>query len=82
VTIKSSHVTITGFTVSGAIGEGILATGSLTEGLIRDITISGNTVVDNDRSGIPPSAASPYPQCRESGEVPGDCGEDDDGTLS
>jgi hypothetical protein len=75
VTIKSSHVTVTGFTVTGAIGEGILATGSLKHGSIRDVTIHGNKVVTNDRGGIPPSATSPYPQCREQGEIPGDCGE-------
>lgn len=75
VTIKSSHVTVTGFTVTGAIGEGILATGSLEHGSIRDISIYGNKVVGNDRGGIPPSATSPYPQCREQGEIPGDCGE-------
>jgi hypothetical protein len=75
VTIKSSHVTVTGFTVTGAIGEGILATGSLKHGSIWDVTIQGNVVVDNDRGGIPPSTTSPYPQCRAQGEIPGDCGE-------
>src|SRR5947207_2363930 len=61
--------------VAGAVGEGILATASLKGGAIRDVTIVGNSVVDNDRGGIPPSPTSPYPQCREEGQIPGDCGE-------
>jgi len=75
VTIKSSHVTISGFAVQGAIGEGILATGSLQGGPIEDVTIRDNTVTGNDTGGIPPSATSPYPQCVEMDEIPGDCGE-------
>lgn len=75
VTIKSSHVTVSGFTVTGAIGEGILATGSVKGGSIRNVAIVGNTVEGNDTGGNPPSATAPYPQCREFGEVPGDCGE-------
>ncbi len=38
VTIKSSHVTVSGFTVKGAIGEGILATGSVKGGSIRKVS--------------------------------------------
>jgi Periplasmic copper-binding protein (NosD) len=75
ITIKSSHVAVMGFTVTGAIGEGILATGSLAGGSIGDILIEGNRVVGNDTGGIPPSTISPYPQCVEFAQIPGDCGE-------
>jgi len=75
VTIKSSWVSISGFTVQGAIGEGILATGSLAGGSIHHVTISDNHVVGNNTGGIPPTPDSPYPQCSAFGEIPGDCGE-------
>jgi hypothetical protein len=75
VTIKSSDVSISGFTVQGAVGEGILATGSLAGGSIGDIHIHDNRVVGNNTGGVPPVADSPYPQCSEFGEIPGDCGE-------
>ena len=75
VTIKSSHVQIEGFTVQGATGEGILATGSLKGGAIGDVSIKHNRVVGNNLGGIPPSPNSPYPQCAAEGQIPGDCGE-------
>jgi nitrous oxidase accessory protein NosD len=75
ITIKSGHVKVQGLTVTGAIGEGILATGSLSGGSIRDVVIQGNRVVGNDAGGIPPTTSSPYPQCVEVGQIPGDCGE-------
>lgn len=75
LTIKASHVEVEGFTVEDAIGEGILATGSLHGGSIQDITIDHNRVVGNDTGGIPPTANSPYPQCSGSAQEPGDCGE-------
>ena len=72
VVMVSSGVTITGFKVTNAQGEGILAAG-----LGRTITglnISGNAVVHNDLGGgVPPK--SPYFQCAAQGAVPGDCGE-------
>jgi nitrous oxidase accessory protein NosD len=72
VVMVSSRVTITGFKVTNAQGEGILAAG-----LGRTITglnISGNAVVHNDLGGgVPPK--SPYFQCAAQGQVPGDCGE-------
>ena len=61
--------------MTGAIGEGILATGSLAGHSISHVLIWGNRVVGNDTGGIPPGTASAYPQCNEVGEVPGDCGE-------
>ncbi len=75
VTIRSSHVDVSGFTVTGAIGEGILATGTLAGGSISDVSITDNWVVGNNTGGIPPSPNSPYPQCAASGQIPGDCGE-------
>jgi nitrous oxidase accessory protein NosD len=75
ITIKSSDVAVIGFTVTGALGEGILATGSLQGGSIDHVLIRGNRVFGNDLGGIPPTKDSPYPQCVEQGEVPGDCGE-------
>src|SRR6202166_1356881 len=47
LTIRSSHVSVDGFTVTGAIGEGILATGTLAGGSIGDVTITDNKVVGN-----------------------------------
>ncbi len=75
ITIKSSHVAVMGLTVTGAIGEGILATGSLAGGSIGHVLIERNRVMGNDTGGIPPVTTSPYPQCMEVGQVPGDCGE-------
>jgi hypothetical protein len=75
ITIKSSHVTVQKLTVTGAIGEGILATGSLEHGSIAHVVIQNNRVVDNDNGGKAPSTTSPYPQCASQGGIPGDCGE-------
>ena len=75
ITIKSSHVAVEGLTVTGAIGEGILATGSLAGHSISHVLIERNRVIGNDLGGIPPTANSPYPQCVEFNEIPGDCGE-------
>ncbi len=75
ITIKSSRVRVDGLTVTGAVGEGILATGSLTGGSIHHVVIDDNRVVGNNTGGIPPTSTSPYPQCAAQGQVPGDCGE-------
>jgi hypothetical protein len=75
ITIKSSHVGVFGLTVTGALGEGILATGSLEGHSISHVLIEGNRVIGNDVGGIPPTTDSPYPQCVEFQEIPGDCGE-------
>jgi nitrous oxidase accessory protein NosD len=72
VVIVSSRVTLSGFTIRDAQGEGVLAAGLGAE--IRHVTISDNAVVNNDTgSTVPPS--SPYFQCAAEGQVPGDCGE-------
>jgi parallel beta-helix repeat protein len=75
ITVKSSHVRIQGLKVTGATGEGILATGSLVGGSISHVVISHDHVTGNNLGGIPPNTTSPYPQCVEQGQVPGDCGE-------
>ena len=75
ITIKSGQVTVEGLTVTGAVGEGILATGSSSGHSISRVVINGNRVVGNDTGGIPPTPSSPYPQCVEFNEIPGDCGE-------
>ena len=74
VTIRSGWVSVSGFTVTGAIGEGILATGSLEDGSISHVSITGNHVTGND-TGEAQSPNSAYPQCNPAGPVPGDCGE-------
>jgi hypothetical protein len=72
VVIVSSHVRVQGFTVTNALGEGILAAG--VRGTISDITIRHNAVVHNDLGGgVPPASA--YFECQAQGQVPGDCGE-------
>ena len=75
LTIKSGNVTVEDLTVTGAIGEGILATGSLSGHDITHVVIEGNRVVGNNIGGIPPTTRSPYPQCVEVNQIPGDCGE-------
>lgn len=56
---------VTGFSVEGAIGEGIVAlTGA-------NVTISNNIVEHNDNGG----PKSSWTECQAQGGVPGDCGE-------
>ena len=72
VVMLSSDIRFSGFTVTNALGEGILAAGL--GGDISGISISHNAVVHNDLGGgVPP--ASTYFQCAAQGQVPGDCGE-------
>jgi parallel beta-helix repeat protein len=85
VTITSSNVSVSGFTIRGATGEGILAqgtpnpslvptgapAGSITGVPITDVSITKNVVQGNDTG--PPTSA--YMECQAAGEVPGDCGE-------
>ena len=85
VAISSSNVTVDGFTVRGAIGEGILAAGtpdpslvppgapagSITGVPITDVTISHDIVQGNDQG----PATSAYMECQAAGNIPGDCGE-------
>ena len=72
VVILSSQVQFSGFTVSKALGEGVVAAGLTSP--ISDISISHNTVVHNDLGGgVPP--ASTYFECAAQGPEPGDYGE-------
>ena len=65
--IVSSHVRVQGFTVTNALGEGILAAG--VQGTISGITIKHNAVVHNDLGGgVPPASA--YFECRPRGRSP------------
>lgn len=60
-----------GFTVTHAIGEGILASG------VDHVTIDHDVVDSNDRgsSGVPNFVPNTYMECQGQGNVPGDCGE-------
>ena len=72
VVIFSSHVRFSGFKVTNAQGEGILAAGL--GHVISGISISHSSVVHNDLGGgVPPK--STYFECAAQGQVPGDCGE-------
>jgi hypothetical protein len=72
VIVGSSRVTVNGFTVKDAQGEGILAVGLGRS--VSGIVISHNAVIHNDLGGgVPPK--SPYFQCAAAGQIPGDCGE-------
>lgn len=86
ITIESSHVTVRGFIVTGAQGEGILAAnpnpvaGPVVGGMqlytgtpLTDVTIESNIVKGNDTGATNPNTA--YGFCKGSGNVPGDCGE-------
>jgi hypothetical protein len=75
ITVKSSNVAVRGLTVTGAIGEGILVTGSLMGLSISHVLIRGNRVIGNDEDGKPSKAHSLYPPCKPHGQIPGDCGE-------
>jgi parallel beta-helix repeat protein len=84
ITIESSKVTVEGFTVQGAEGEGILAVnpdpimGPMVEGMqlftgkpLQRVTIKNNIVENNDVGNDDPT--SPYLYCTPNGG--GDCGE-------
>lgn len=78
VQVLASGTMIEGFTIGYAIGEGVLVGGVPgAAGTVSDVTISDNTVIDNDR-GNPTGASissSSYIQCNVSAAGPGDCGE-------
>jgi nitrous oxidase accessory protein NosD len=84
ITIEASHVTVEGFTVKGAEGEGILAVnpnpvqGPVIGGMqlytgkpLTHVTIEDNIVTDNDQGFNHPD--SPYFSCTPNGGS--DCGE-------
>jgi len=83
ILVTASDVTVSGFTVENAIGEGILAHGMPAPGPVvqGQPTTTGtpithvvikHTVVQNNDQGAPTSS---YKACQTSNGVPGDCGE-------
>ncbi len=76
VQVLASGSTVTGLTVTNAIGEGILVMGA-PGAPIQNVTINWNTVVHNDQGNPTGSvlSGSSYPECNGAGEEPGDCGE-------
>jgi parallel beta-helix repeat protein len=81
VHVLASNSRVSGFTVTDAIGEGILVQGVPGAGgapgtPITGVTISGNDVVANDQGGSPavPDYGG-YAECAPAGGIPGDCGE-------
>ena len=89
IRIAASNVTVSGFTVENATGEGILAQqpnpvkGPMIQGQqlysgvpITHVVIKHNVVKNNDQGGLPANAATTtYAECKPSGQIPGDCGE-------
>ena len=73
VVIFGSDVDFSGFKVTHAQGEGILAAGL--GGDISDISISHSAIVHNDLGFGVPTPKSSYFECAAAGQVPGDCGE-------
>ena len=73
VVIFSSDVQFSGFAVTHAQGEGILAAGL--GGEISGLSISHSAVVRNDLGFGVPKPKSTYFECQAMGQVPGDCGE-------
>jgi hypothetical protein len=60
VMITSSWVQISGFTVTGAVGEGILAVTFPGASPVSHLTITRNRVVGNDTGGIPEGSPDGY----------------------
>ncbi len=89
IKITASNVTVMGFTVENATGEGILAQqpnpvkGPMVQGQqlytgapITHVVIKHNVVESNDQGGLPANAGTTtYQECKASGPIPGDCGE-------
>ncbi len=89
IRITASNVTVMGFTVENATGEGILAQqpnpvkGPMIQGNqfytgtpITHVVIKHNVVMNNNQGGLPANAGTTsYAECKPSGQVPGDCGE-------
>jgi len=72
VVLLYSRIGLSGFKVTGAQGEGVLAAGL--RQVLSGISITHNAVVHNDLGGgVPP--ASSYFECAAMGQAPGDCGE-------
>jgi parallel beta-helix repeat protein len=69
VLVTAPRVRVSGFTVTGAIGEGILVRSA------NFVTIEQNVVTQNDLGGVPDPVPNTYAECQALGGIPGDCGE-------
>jgi parallel beta-helix repeat protein len=70
ILVTAPHVTVSGFKVTSAIGEGILVSSA------GHVTIAGNVVTHNDLGGLPVNPVpNTYAECKAQGGIPGDCGE-------
>ena len=69
VAVRASWVTVRGFTIRDAIGEGVLVMNA------DHATIDRNVVKDNDQGGQQHPVPNTYPECQAQGGIPGDCGE-------
>ena len=68
IAIEAPNVTVTGFTVENAVGEGILVNG------VNNATIENNIVENNDLGAGTGGVANSYPQCAGIQGTPADCG--------
>ena len=89
IRITASNITVMGFTVENATGEGILAQqpnpvkGPMIQGQqlftgmpITNVVIKHNVVENNDQGGLPANVTTTkYVECQAQGPIPGDCGE-------
>jgi parallel beta-helix repeat protein len=70
ILVTAPDVTVSGFRVMNAIGEGILVRSA------NHVTIAGNVVTNNDLGGLPVNPVpNTYAECQTVGQMPGDCGE-------
>lgn len=68
IEISAPDVTVTGFTVKNAVGEGILVNS------VKNTTIA-NVIVSGNNTGTGPNAvANSYAPCQRAQDRPGDCG--------
>jgi parallel beta-helix repeat protein len=75
VVVLASGSRVSGFTVTDAIGEGILVQGAPGDP-VSGVTVTGNDVVDNDQGGSSTALDyGGYAECAPTQGVPGDCGE-------
>lgn len=85
VVINSSHVTLEGFTVTGALGEGVLVapvppgsppptSANDTVAPVTDVTVQRNHVTTNNLGGVGPSRQCPETPAPPLFLYPGDCG--------
>ncbi|MGH3263911.1 MAG: right-handed parallel beta-helix repeat-containing protein [Trebonia sp.] len=74
ILIPASGATVEGFTVRGAIGEGILVVGKPAVP-VSGVTVKDNVVEANDQGAAMKPTYGHYRECKPSKGVPGDCGE-------